>query len=472
MKNILTVLTNLLVLFISSSCMGQISDPNDMKLSEKQISEEYALVYNSLINYHPEPYMYIDSVSLRKYVTERKSVFTSSMSIKDLHIEIRKLIAQIKCGHTYARPSAEWYRAIRENLSLLPFDLDIKNNRAYVKNITEDPLDFDVGDEVLSINKLSIEEMLNQMRSIQERDGHIQGFVESKIERSFRSYYLFLYGMPDEMRIKYVSDGQTQETKVKLSGSPLKKTKPFDLAPSFEVQLENDWSTFAIQNDNKTAYLKIKSVSDRKEYKDYYASVFEMIKEKNIERLILDLRDNGGGFFGHGNTLLTYLCKEEFDYNFRRSKKKIESNKYIQRNFISRLTKFAFSLKPKKNKMKDYKQYTFSYKPDENYFSGKLDVLINGGSFSQASLISAKLHAEGATFYGSETGGTESGTNAVLNSRLSLPHSGIQVIIPYYRVVTGSPYAEVGRGVLPDVELPDMESKSNTDTQLEYLLSH
>ncbi|MFU1858762.1 S41 family peptidase [Sphingobacterium sp. NGMCC 1.201703] len=85
-------------------------------------------------------------------------------------------------------------------------------------------------------------------------------------------------------------------------------------------------------------------------------------------------------------------------------------------------------------------------------YRGRLFVLIDGGTFSAASLIATNLKAgKRAIFVGEETGGAAGGTVAGYLPVLKLPNShlrwrfGLMNIKPYFQV------AEEGRGVMPDV---------------------
>ena len=105
---------------------------------------------------------------------------------------------------------------------------------------------------------------------------------------------------------------------------------------------------------------------------------------------------------------------------------------------------------PGKNKISGQKTYGLKYKPSKLAFNGDLHVITDGVSFSQTALVASQLHREGVVFYGTETGGTESGTNAVLSHKLVLPHSGIRIFIPYYRVKSNSMIDNFGYGIKPD----------------------
>ncbi len=55
---------------------------------------------------------------------------------------------------------------------------------------------------------------------------------------------------------------------------------------------------------------------------------------------------------------------------------------------------------------------------------------------------------------GTETGGGDEGSNAILNYTLTLPNSHIRVIIPYYHFDHDIICDPRGRGVIPDIHTP------------------
>jgi len=346
----LIIIAGIFILFfcrIPFNIAQNIKDPNDKLLTKTQAIEEYKILYNSLINYHPVPFMYTGSEVLEDFYNQKINSFPESISVKDFHLDVREFIAQIKCGHAFAKPSNEWYNTIRGNEIFLPFDIFIDKDKAFVRNLIDQEFDFKRGDRLLAINDILVSEILAKMRSVMERDGISNSFVDARILDGFRTYFLFLYGTANETKVKFLSVGEKKEIIVKSTKKGLKLKQLKQLPDSYKVVLENKWSKFAIDNNRKTAYLMIDDFGDRKEFKKYYKDVFTIIKNSNVEELVLDLRNNGGGFFGNGNTLLTYLCREPFDFNFRRSKKKTKKNKFVKRDIWNKLTKFAFNLSHK-----------------------------------------------------------------------------------------------------------------------------
>jgi C-terminal processing protease CtpA/Prc len=93
-----------------------------------------------------------------------------------------------------------------------------------------------------------------------------------------------------------------------------------------------------------------------------------------------------------------------------------------------------------------------------NNYTGELYLLVDGGTFSGATVISSVLkHTRGATIIGTETGGVEHQVNAVRRFLIALPKTKILISLPFIQYQFDLPYSEdsqYGRGVQPDVIVP------------------
>ncbi|MBK8391517.1 MAG: hypothetical protein IPL23_20455 [Saprospiraceae bacterium] len=444
-----------ILLFVFGQVKSQYTSTlNGKILSQNQLLEDYEILYASLINYHPVPFQYIAEVDLKADFIKQKSQYPDKLSELEFYNITRNLIAKIGCGHTSGRPSDAWMKAVTGQKVQLPFTVQKEGESVFVSGIVDEEFEFQLNDEILAINHIPIAEIILKMAEYQQRDGLTQSFVDEAIFASFRTYYLFLFESQEDFLIDYkTKTGEIKSTIVQPTNKKIIENKQQKLADNFNKIIENNWSVFAFDSTNQVAYLKIKSFSDRNEYKDYYANVFKWLSEQPTAKLIVDIRDNGGGFFKNGNKLLTYLTPNKFDFNMHRPKRKLEKNKYTKMNKSTKWTKVAFSLKPSKQRTKGVKTITFKFKPNKLNYKGEVHLLTNGNTFSQAALVASHLKEYGATIYGMETGGTEQGTNCMLNYQLVLPNSGLKITIPYYQVLSNSTKSEFGYGVKPKFEL-------------------
>jgi hypothetical protein len=423
-------------------------------LTKAQLIEDYEILYTSLVHYHPAPFQYISENDLIAFWEKEKSAFANSMTELEFSKSVRSLIAKIGCGHTFSKLSNGWSQDVKGKSIFIPFEVRKAGGRVYIKSTVDENFDFQLNDELIAINNIPIGAILEKMSVYQQRDGLTTAFVEEAVIFNFRSYYLLLYGAQEEMLIEYKTRmGEVKQTKVKPTDKKIEIVQKAAFVGGFNTLYENKWSMFAFDSTKNIAYLKIRSFSDRKEYDAYYKKVFEWLSQHANAQLILDIRNNGGGFFKNGNKLLTYLTKSKFEFNMQRSKRKMEKNKYVTMDKWTKWTKVAFSLKPSKHRVKGARTITFTFRPNKLYFKGRVNLITNGITFSQASLVAAHLKEHGAIVYGTETGGAEQSTNCMINYQLTLPNSNMLVIIPYYQVISNSTKGVFGYGVKPNYKV-------------------
>lgn len=461
----MTIIKTTFILLIIALVQGIAFSQNSTVISDKiltkqQAIEDFSILYSSLVNYHPNPFLYVAENDFKTYFETQKSNIPDSLSELEFHYLSRQLISQIKCGHTFAKPSNEWYKSVSGKNVQLPFDVKKIENRLFISNAIDDDFQFNIYDELLSINNVKVTDILQQMSLMQERDGFTESFSNALIEKRFRLYYLLIYDVQTEYLIEYkTNSGEIKRTTVLPTNKKLKEIKKTELPSNFKKIIENNWSSFSYDSISNLAYLKIDNFSDRKEFKKHYESVFKFLTQKEDANLVIDLRDNPGGFFKNGNVFLTYLTPKKFELNFQKPQKIETENEYVTLKKWVKWTKIAFDIKPSKHKVKGQTTETFIYKPSKYQFKGKVNVITNGITFSQAALVAAHLNEYGAVFFGQETGGAEIGCNGILDYDLMLPNSSLVVTIPMYQVKSNSTKGQFGYGVKPIYPiLPIMDS--------------
>lgn len=426
------------------------------RYSPEMLRQDVDILAASLKEIHPSLYQFLSEEAFDAEVGLLKAALTDSLTELEFHLKVRELIAAIRCGHTHAKPSDAWYRHVTGQKILLPFDILIHEGKMLVNRVYSDSLPLRGGDEVLSVADLSSEEILSRMMKIQQRDGNHLGFVYRGIERNFRTYFAFLFNLAGPLEVEYSAGGGAPRlasvqfvtsgaTAIPASGAPLRRDS---------VLMEGAGATFGISGQTGSpAVLRISGFKSRG-YVQFYKEVFREIEARNVNTLVIDLRNCGGGYFLHGNRLLRYLKTDKFSMHFHRPKGRIKKSPHLESGFFSRATRLAFRLMPDRQK-NDQRDYVLSYKPfRRHHYDGKVYVLIDGGSFSLSSYFSSKLDGEpNTTLIGEETGGGAAGTSAILWYKLVLPQTGIFVSIPEYYLDNDNPDAVFGRGLFPDREL-------------------
>jgi len=442
------------ILFMCNLGFGQTLEYDiEKRFTVAELESDFKILSSALKEIHPSLYSFISKADFENLINTTSAEISNDLTELEFHILVRKLIRGIRCGHTMAKPSSKWYDLQKKDSKLLPFDIILLNDKIFIKESYDNDSKLEPGIEILSIDDVSIHEIIKSMKSIQEVDGIATSFENKKIEKYFRTYYLFLYGRANQYEIEYLDKGNNK-SKVTIKGGLSKTINNVSSTSNNAIQKMSGANLFIDEKQKNLAVLDINGFSS-KGYKKFYKTVFKEIEQKGINHFVLDLRGNGGGYFPNGNQLLSYLLEEEFFMDFSHAKKKIKKQPYLKMPIVSKLTSRLFKLIPDKIKDDPNRNYAIRYKPKKkNPYKGNLYVLIDGATFSMSSFVATKLkHHRNCIILGKETGGGEIGSNAILIYNLTLPATKIRVNIPYYFLDHDVELNMVGRGVMPDIEI-------------------
>ena len=251
-----------------------------------------------------------------------------------------------------------------------------------------------------------------------------------------------------------------------------------------EITKTNNRNLKFIDKDKSIALMKIKHF-DIGNPKRFYEESFSTMQLNKTKTLIIDLRNNPGGTLNEIANLYSYISDSNFafidPYQVTSKTALIEKTPFNKSPLIAKILMTPFYAPVaffKVHKGDDGRYYSSNSnskpKPiNQKAFRGKVYVMINGGTFSAASIISSNLKgSKRATFVGEETGGAYNGTVAGIMPTIKLPHSkikvtiGLMVVTPYYKTDLE------GRGIFPDKEItPAIADYINEkDPELDWIL--
>jgi hypothetical protein len=331
---------------------------------------------------------------------------------------ITLLNAKIRDGHSMFLPSEAAILYNNTHGRFLPFAVAFIKDRLYITENYSTDSSIQPGTEITGINGQYISAIMKQLLLRQIRDGHNQTYPLWILNHYFAAYYAYTFGQPaffslhlSNSKGKIVNRQVSSITKDSIRLIREKRYGGRSQAGSkggisMEEQIASNIAILTIKSFDADWLQAV----HKQDFSSVIDSIFKQLRQHRIKNLLLDLRDNQGGDFETGRHLLSYLITS--------------SSLYLTGSNESR-----------------------RLQPKENNFTGKLFVLINGGSFSNTAIVSACLERDRrATFIGEESGGNKSMAygEAV---QVVLPHTGIQAYISTTAFTISSHLSD--KGIVP-----------------------
>jgi C-terminal processing protease CtpA/Prc len=429
----------LLITFCFTSNAQQSNNIALKKYSEEELIQDYNYFKVLLTKCHPGLTRYTTADSMEYWFNYYRTQISDSMTQRQFRKIMNKPIEKIKCGHTGTTYSAALSRYLaKTKFKLLPIDVAVNNRKLYIiKNNSADTT-LRVLDEIASINGHSVQQMLTTFDSYMSADGNILTGKENIFNSNFARFYR---GLVD------TAITQVIETK-SLKNSVITHTVTC-VVPKDEPSTSESQQTLTYLHDS-IAILDLNSFAGYSQRK-FISKTFKELNEKKINNLVLDLRDNGGGQVLTALQVLSYLLPQPTMLEARRNNKIIPFYGYMRGKLMIKLSNKALNQTKHKTIDSLYYAYLPIRKAKNNFYKGKLFVLVNGGSFSASVITAAYLKRyERATIIGQETGGTENGCNAFTMPMVIAPNTGMGLRLPLYQVNNILPNYNYGRGVMPN----------------------
>lgn len=506
MKKIQSTLKNYSIILLAaalSSCTSirRHNEQSTACISPEELKEDIDYAYLKLQKMHPQLYWYISKKDLDHKFDSLKQTINQPLTSLQFYFKLQPVIADIREGHLALRiPRKKFSKKEIKSLEhkkgmFSRFEYYIKDNRLFIVQNKDSIAHIKPGTEILSINHIPVSEYIKKYRSLISSDGYNDTFQPYFLKDVFFNFYTAENGFADKAYLETLYNGKKQvyilyrESKSKID---LEKDKEQEKrSPEKKV---NDYVAFTdsynrnfkfLDKDSTTAYIKIKSFSS--DYSDkFYRETFAKIKNAGSKYLIIDVRNNYGGSLHEINNLYSYLAPAP--YILIKPSQLTSRITPLKTNYFRKSSPFQYAFKSlayptyvfaqtfstyKKDGKVYYKMKAAKpTKPNKDAFQGKVFVLINGGSFSASSIITAKLkYDKRAVLVGEETGGANDGTVAGFYSYQKLPNSKINLPIGLLLVQPNIDFLNTKRGVVPDVTVTEsmQDIMNKKDPQLDWV---
>ena len=460
------------------------------ELTKEEAIEDYTVLKNVLTKGYPSLYEYTTKFKWDSLFTNFEKEKLKAINNKnDLYKSIAELTDYSRDGHIIVmRPQ------LNSIPKLFPLLLKIIDEKFYTDT---DDFGIPIGSEIISIDGVSGRELRKNLLKYAPSDGYTTSKKDRQIEREFGILHFYEFGTKDTYQVKYKTPYNELFTKNIESQS-------FE---SIGSRFVNRNSYFSIYNnaENKSEFAKnklgkkepylyfIDSLNtavltmnsfhlDVDKFQSELKIIFKNFNRKKIQNLIIDIRQNEGGYPLNSINAFSYIAHQPFKQ--QKSSSVITSSlpeENHSQNLVNGYTYKTFFKKyyQKAEKTENgWKSTTDENEPlmipNKKKFEGKVYVLIGGKTFSAGSSFALFCKNQGITLVGEETGGgyyTQTGGYPII---YTLPNSEIKILISFVKInrFIKDETVNKGSGILPDeeVKLTVSDLIEGRDSQLDYVL--
>lgn len=479
----LTFRALLLVFLLPPLSFGQ------TELTKEQVLEDYTILKNVLTSGHPNFYEYTTKAEWNDLFANFEKEMNAVENDHDLYKSIVQLTDHVRDGHLIVmRPQ------LPSVPKLFPLLLKIIDGGFYTDT---DDFGIPVGSKIMSIDGISGTELRKRLLKYAPSDGFNTTKKDRQVEREFGILLFYEFGAKSNYQVKY-------KTPVNETFSKNIESQPF---ASIGKNFVNRNSYFSLYHKNENRAEHAKNTLGKKEPFVYFVDslntavltmnsffleaeefqaglkdIFKEIKRRKVEHLVIDVRQNEGGYPLNCIHAFSYIAPQPFKQ--RESSHVVTSTlpeKPFSQNLVQDYTYETFFEKYYQNTTKEGDRWVLTHDenehlmvPNKKGFKGKTYVLVGGKTFSAGSSFALFCKNEGITLVGEETGGgyyLQTGGYPII---YTLPHSKIKVLTSFVGIsrYTKNKTVNKGSGILPDAEVPltVQDLIDGKDGPLDYVL--
>jgi len=371
------------LLAVTLFCMPALMFAQDSLIySKKQAANDIQYLLKNAADIHPNLYHDISPAELARRTDSLISKLPDSLSLLSAYGAFAQATAFVNEGHT----SVDIPKPVQKDIRAGTFKGVPLQVLGYDDNCFEANLMLPQGQvphvKVSSINGELASAILTRMMALK---GDLASFRKVVAFGNFR-VFLSVIGIRQPYTIVY-NDGEKANKTVTLSNISEKEyTALLIKKPQSEPY------AFTIR-DNKYAYLNFRSMVNYDKFCYFCDSLFKVLDDKKIIKLVVDLRENGGGNSGLGHCLLNYIADKPYRMAGD-SKRKVSqqfkdyliANKAVYGNNYDDYLKL-----PVGSFMQLSSDGLTKPEKKEHRFKGKVCFLIGPYTFSSANMLAATV---------------------------------------------------------------------------------
>ncbi|RYY62535.1 MAG: peptidase S41, partial [Chitinophagaceae bacterium] len=407
-----------IVLFLLAGCRAAKEFNPAQKYAPEVVRADYRLFRNILEESHPGLYWYTPKDSMDRYFERGADMLGSdSMTETRFRAVLSYVLAQLHCGHTYARPSKAFIRAAGDGFSY-PIALKFWPDTAVVTdNRDRRDSQLTVGSIVSSIDGRPMRSITDTLFRYLSGDGYNRTHLFQTLSNrgGFGNAYIPVFGYKPKYKLAWTDTlGAAHTAMVNLflpSRDSSRKAPRRPAMPRAQRKrlLRDAMRRLRFDSTAQTAYLDLGTFTKGYGLRGFFRRSFRNLRKQGTQNLVIDLRGNGGGSVSNSNLLTKYIADHRFKiadslFAVRRNSRYL---RYQSDGFWNNL--FLVFMTGRRSDgyyhFRYFEQHFFQPKK-KNHFNGHVYVLTGGNTFSASTLFAGAVRAQpNVTIVGEETGG-------------------------------------------------------------------
>ncbi len=420
----------------NSYIMGLREDLSVATLCPEDMLDDLQKLRDALDKIHPDLYHYITKEQLDSAYRKAIKKVSNEMTAYEFSKTIASFLSSIKDSHTNYNPQSLLFIGPK-NKGTVPFFLIKVDGKYYLESLYNDQSM--KGKEILAFNDFTVQKIFEESLAFSLLEGSAYSAQQEIATKGMALAFSQMsdFRTTDFVRIKYVSDDDTLTTSVKA-------TNKMNLFLYKGPIMEKSVSYFF--DDENKGILKIASFQPKtiSFYKKEVANFFKEVSKRNCSEIVIDLRDNQGGYIKAQEYLISYLNFKKKQYTIQHVYKRSNFDPFVKMPFIKRQRflrrakrEYPYGILSKeydfmKSDLGSISKISYSNTPQNELnqtYNGKCTLVTNGLSMSASVLFASWFrNANRGEIIGSPCLGPMSGTFGTSVS-LNLPSTGLPIII-------------------------------------------
>lgn len=467
LKIIFTIATS--VLFLNANAQNNLN-----YIKKENLNKDFDFLVNAITETHPNPYSIISKSEFYNKISKIKENFKDSLTLKEYYRMIAPMIGSLKDGHTSLKFPGR--KLFNKTDNLFPFIIKSSLEKPFLsvtENLNNDYSQIPVGSEILKINDIPAEKIIEKIIENTSGESNVYRLKTGADFNFFGFVFGALYDLKENAVVEYRFKGKIYEKTIPT----VTLSNLMEIIQKKQNQSSNQIQNIAIEDfslvlkpEIKTAIFDIQYFNDEIKFQDFLKESFKKIKEQKIEKIVIDIRENGGGNSTLGDELLKYITSKPFKQFDNTTIKYSQLQKDFYKNYcesdtLKNCDTYNYIKTKKNGEMEVFpiKDLIQPYSNSES-FSGKVYLLTSIRTFSSASnFAQAFKHYKIGEIVGEETGGWIVSYGDKIMSEL--PISKIPLSISTKKFYTVGATDKDLHGVKPDIEI-------KAEKALDYILNN